>query len=624
MALGSRTVLHTRSVPARRSRRTTFVVLSGILALGLVCVLALLYYNYRIERRLDRAERHAAAVEGQINDSDALRSLDSAGLAQLNQDLTLLEADLNGLEDQIDMPVVGSIAKNAPVISHKVKASQDLISLGKLLTGIARDATDLAAEVRTAFENTGFTTSTNGDGPTWLDVVRDNRATIDDLSARVDEARVARESLDEQRLTKRGKSALRSIDDVFARAEQLRNDYFHLIPLLDDAFGGEGDVRYLVLLQNSEELRNTGGFPGTYAMIAIRNGRVSEVKIDKINYLNGDYIAHRTEVLAPPKPIVNYLGVQEWIPHDALWSPDFAEAARQFYSMYQIAGWPEINGIIAINYSVVQEVLRITGPYNVVVNGDVETVSADTVIGIIDQYREHGRHKRVVRILGESLVQQLKATDFEQKKQIYESMQVLADQREIQAYLFDPALQAEIVQRGWHGPLDPEPGTPRLAMTVASLAGGKASPKVHVKSDLIVASNGLEGISHVTWHLTFDNRGDPLGDPKYEGFVRGWVSIYLPDGAVMTATSLKPSKSNDNPRAIGYNIGMKPGQRYELTIEFDLQTPATQLILRRQPGLNNIKFDISGAMPNCSFGEAIWLKEDYRISVADCSVRQAR
>jgi hypothetical protein len=599
------------------------VALVVVLAVVVLVELGLILYNYRIERQLDQTQAHAEAVEARINGEDALRTLDAEGLSQLDRDLALLEADLGELEGQLDMPVVGDIAKHAPVISHKVKASEDLIALGKQLTGIARDATGLAADVRNAFEATGFTISSTAQGPTWLDVVRDNRALIDELSIRIDDAKVRRDALDEQRLTTRGKSALRSIDEVIIRADELRANYLSLIPLLDTALGGQGDVRYMILLQNSEEVRNTGGFPGTYAMLTLRNGQVADLTIGRINDLNGDYMARRTEALTPPKPIINYLGVLEWIPHDAMWSPDFPEAAQQFHTMYQVAGWPEIDGVMAINYSVVQEVLRIIGPYNVVVRGDVETVSADSVIGIIDQYRERGRHKRVVSVLGESLVQQLKQSSFDEKKQIFEAARQLAEQREIQAYVFDPDVQAEIAKRGWHGPLHPEPGTPTLAMTIASLAGGKASPKVHVRTELAVSSNGADGISHVTWHLSFENRGDPLGDPMYEGFVRGWVQIYLPEGAVMTTTSIEPSKSNEDLRAIGYNLGMKPGQKYDLTIEFDMPA-ATQLILRRQPGLNNVKYAISGDMPGCSFGESIWLKEDYRLTTADCAVRQAR
>ena len=585
-------------------------------------------YARQLDQGYGRVKHSADAIQTRVDTSNGA-TLSARDLEALNVELGTLQADLNDLDGQLHRPLLGALARNAPLISDKVKAAQQLLEVGIAFTSVASEGTEVALEIRAAFEQTGFSTSNADPGPTWLDAVRAKRGTIDDLQARFDAAVAQRQSVDAAHLTGRGKSALVTIDKLIERAQRIRADYVSLIPLLDTALGAQQDAHYFVLLQNAEEIRQSGGFPGTSALITIHDGRLADIQIQSTVNLDKAYVDARTTPLAAPGPIREYLKQEEWLPHDALWSADFPSAARAFLTMYDVSGWPPLQGVVALNFSAVQAVLSIIGPYEVDVQGEQQTVSADNVIHLIEEFRVNDQHKKVVGQLGNSLIDRLKGTDFATKKRVFEALRDSANQREIQVFMLDQATQTEVIKRGWDGALNPDPDVPTLGMTISSLAGGKSSTNIYAKTDLAVASAPVStgtGISTVSWTIELQNRGDPTGDQKYNGFHRTWLELYLPQGARLTSSSLTPDPAAivDDPRAIGYNIGLLPGAKATLMVEFTLPTPVAQLLLRRQSGSNNVKFDISGHVGDCVFDTSLFLKQDKMLNTRDCTVIETR
>lgn len=55
-----------------------------------------------------------------------------------------------------------------------------------------------------------------------------------------------------------------------------------LVAQLDMILGFDEPQRYLVLLQNNNEIRPTGGFPGSYAALTIDKGKITDFKVDDV------------------------------------------------------------------------------------------------------------------------------------------------------------------------------------------------------------------------------------------------------------------------------------------------------------------------------------------------------
>lgn len=598
------------------------MALAALAALLLMTGMGILLYARSIDSQYDRAREQADLVRSRIQSDDGGQP-QLADLPQLTADLNQLEEDLRDLDGRVDLPVIGGIARNTPYLGDRVKASQRLLDLGIELTTISRDASELANEIRLAFEANGFMASQAAVGPTWLEVVDAHQEEIYDLERRYTEAVLSRETLDVEHLPGRALNTLDTLDGLLARATGVRDEYFHLFPLLNDAFGRHEDVHYLVLLQNGQEMRQAGGFTGTYATITVSNGRVSELEISPINALNVAYFNARETVLPAPGPLREYLKQQEWFPHDANWSPDFPEVAVELGAMYADIGWPPLHGIVAVNDSVVADVLGIIGPYEVKIEGEQQRVDDETFLDLIQSYRNAaGTHKVVVGILGDSLIARMGAADFDTKKEIFFEFRDAAARREIQVAMSEPEMQAEVVARGWDGAIYPQPGTPTLAMTVANVTGNKASESVYASTLLELTRNGPDSPVHASWRITFDHDGDPEGDEDYHGFHRTWVQIYLPPGAVLTLTSREPEPAEivGDDRALGFHIELFTGEQETLELEFDLPPDVTQLLLRRQSGLNDVGYDLSISTTGCQLTESFDLTHDATVDLSGCDV----
>lgn len=610
----------------RRLRwRAARVFLLGTLTLALA--LGVLY-AYAVQQRYRDARASADLLQERYADAN-LGALRPGDLPRINADLERLETDLHALDALVDAPLLGGLARRAPIVGDDVAASEDLLDLGIAVTEIARDAAAIADAIRVAFEATGISADGATQETTWLDVVRQRRAEIETLAARLDAVLAMRAALEAEHLPDQGRRMLAPIDRLLGRAVTIRDEYVGLLPLLDVAFGADGDARYLLLLQNREEIRPGGGFPGTFAVVTIADGLLAGYESDNIRALDHAYVAGRDEALPSPGPIRVVLGQEEFLPHDALWSPDFRESAQTFIAMYAQTGWPPLTGVVGLSDSAIRDILAIVGPYQVEIDGELRTVSAETYLQLIESYRDQtwqdlAAHKHVVALLGASLIERVKAADLATKKRIYFALRDAADRREIQVYLPDPALQAEAVRRGWDGALYPEPGIPTLALTIGGLTGGKKSLMLHAATEIEI--HPAAGGSLLRWTVTLDHRGDPLGNPVYHGYEYAWVSLYLPEDARVLSTSRPPEPPDiaDDPRAMSFGVPIDPGTQQTLTIEFELPGPLERLLLRRQAGFNDIAVRVVGDSGGCPLDWTVSLDRDHVVLPMDCTVRPAR
>jgi hypothetical protein len=128
---------------------------------------------------------------------------------------------------------------------------------------------------------------------------------------------------------------------------------------------------YLILLQNSTELRPTGGFIGSVAVASFADGRMTDLQIHDVYTFDGQLKGH----VDPPVPVRELLGQEHWYLRDSNWDPDFAVSAARAAWFYQKESGTSVDGVLAVNTPFIVEVLKATGPidlpdYNDRVTGD--------------------------------------------------------------------------------------------------------------------------------------------------------------------------------------------------------------------------------------------------------------
>lgn len=131
--------------------------------------------------------------------------------------------------------------------------------------------------------------------------------------------------------------------------------------------------RYLIIFQNNAELRPSGGFIGSFATVAFRDYKVEQLDFNT-NIYKLDNAFVQTNQILPPKPLAQ-ISHNRWSLHDANFAPDFTEAAQDIQWFYREESGDQVDGVIAINASFVQEILAFTGP--IYLKDYDSTISAD-------------------------------------------------------------------------------------------------------------------------------------------------------------------------------------------------------------------------------------------------------
>ncbi len=165
-----------------------------------------------------------------------------------------------------------------------------------------------------------------------------------------------------------------SIKNDLTSAWFLTEKSLPLLELSPQFIGYPKPTTFLVLLQNSDEMRPTGGFLGSYSVLRTNRGQV-EVIITADSYHLDMPVQDRLNTI-PPTPLAKYLGVEKWYLRDANWSPDWPTSAQKIEEIYReiVSVWPSdkpspYNGqfdvVIGITPQVVADLLKIVGAIEV-------------------------------------------------------------------------------------------------------------------------------------------------------------------------------------------------------------------------------------------------------------------
>lgn len=127
---------------------------------------------------------------------------------------------------------------------------------------------------------------------------------------------------------------------------------------LPDLLGVDKTKTYLVLFQNNMELRPTGGFIGSFALVSFGSGKLDEVSVQDVYSADGQLKGH----VEPPQPIKKYLNQANWFLRDSNWDPNFpVSAERAEWFLDKEIDIP-VDGVIAIDLNVIKDILEAIGP----------------------------------------------------------------------------------------------------------------------------------------------------------------------------------------------------------------------------------------------------------------------
>jgi hypothetical protein len=225
----------------------------------------------------------------------------------------------------------------------------------------------------------------------------------------------------------------------------------NLITLYPQIAGFREPKTYLVLLQNSNELRTTGGFIGSVGLAKFDSGMLSDFTIQDVYAVDGQLKGH----VDPPVPLRELLAQEHWYLRDSNWDPDFKESGERAAWFYEKETGVTVDGVIAINVPVVVELLKATGP--ILLPDYNDRISADNFFGKSLYYTQNNsfagstQKSDFLGTLSRAIVTNITSDTHNNPLTIFRAIASGLASRDILFTFTDPDIQQLVEHFGWAG-----------------------------------------------------------------------------------------------------------------------------------------------------------------------------
>jgi len=364
--------------------------------------------------------------------------------------------------------------------------------------------------------------------------------------------------------------------------------------IVGEALGANGPRTYLILGQNNEELRATGGFIGTIGVMTVDRGRI--VRSDFRSSYDWDGATEYAQL--PPAPLMQYMGFARWYLRDANWWIDYQESAREIRRFWSESQGDTIHGVIAVDRGALDLVLAALGGVDVpelggFVTAAQATESLDRQRRQIAVQRNHAAYHETKTALLNALSKAIMARALltppvDALPAIAASLICGLETKHILLNFAHPEMAALISGAGWDGRVAAWPGDV-LAIVDTSVSYGKTAPYLRKSGVYRRAQDG-----NVTLTVRYENgftpvpggQWDPLIDGTFfdwragvfrrvQGAWVGFVRILLPPDTTVDAWSGWDDRVTRLPDeggllTVGGPILVYPGEARLVTLSYRL------------------------------------------------------
>lgn len=215
--------------------------------------------------------------------------------------------------------------------------------------------------------------------------------------------------------------------------------------------GFKQPMTYLVLLQNSNELRPTGGFIGSVGLATFQDGGLSDFVIEDVYALDGQLKGH----VDPPRPIAELLGNEHWYLRDSNWDPDFSVSAQKAAWFYEKETGKKVDGVVAINVPIIISLLSATGPIQLPDYGD--RITAENFFGKSLYYTQANsfpgstQKKDFLGSLARAVMTKIMTDRDIHAVSLLKSVILGLESKDIMLMFQSPDIQSMVDQYGWAG-----------------------------------------------------------------------------------------------------------------------------------------------------------------------------
>jgi len=411
--------------------------------------------------------------------------------------------------------------------------------------------------------------------------------------------------VDKAKMPKVLNAKMEKYEEALNFADSLLSDSLVVMRILPEIVGAEEEKDYLLLLQNSSEIRPTGGFIGSYATLSLEKGKIKSLKLDDIYNPDGQ-IDVRGIVSNIPAPLAEFLDEEVMHIRNANWNPDFPTSAEVIEDLFFKLDSTTFDGVIALDLNLIKSVLDVTGP--VFLAAFNEEISSENVYERAQYYSEFDYREGIsdkrsfLTVLSGKILESVFALSNEKIPEFVIAIHEALNQKHLLLAMDDPSASSFLEGKGWTGSMKTSEGD-FLMVVNANLGGTKANYFVDNSYDYSVTSDTRDGLLRSNLTLNYKHTGQDNAWPG--GPYTNYLRVYVPLGAKLTGATV--SLANLLPKDIfdqvvsyvdgGYMVFatsfvLEPQKSLRLSLNYDLpealafskEAKEYSLYWQKQPG----------------------------------------
>jgi LPXTG-site transpeptidase (sortase) family protein len=575
----------------------------GVLVAGLALVFAAgagftVWRAATLGQSAQAAREHLGAARAALGEAVAMTSGDTAVPRQIGKtpltsactEAAAAETSLRDVNGQLQpvMPLVGAL-ESLPGIGNSARSQAVTLQAGTDIASAGAALCDGLSPLTEFLAGAGPEGGRQPAGQVLQKLVA-ARPKLREAEQRLDRLQTSLGALPEADLEASNRAAVLALRTRLPQVVKTMRDADALLGLL----GAGAPRRYLLVSQNPDELRATGGFIGSAGVVEARDGHIRLVEYGT----SRRYDTPPEFRAIPPAEFAEYLGQNAWHLAGANWWASFPDVARQLAYFYSLSHPTEaIDGVIALDQYGLARLLEALGPVDVPEFG--ERVEASQVEAKLDHYVHAGdatdesSRKQFTAALSVAVLEAVLAAPQATLPDLVKATRAALDEQHLLVWVTDADAAQVFATRRWNGAILPTSGD-ALLMVDTDVVASKQSQAITRDATYTVSLTSGER-PRATLAIAYSNlsRPEQRPDVNFVPTYRTFLRVFVPRGARLLDSSgfdRQVSTSEECSRQVfAGQVSIPQGSSTRVTLAYDLPAGIVgaagyDLLVQQQPG----------------------------------------
>ena len=326
-------------------------------------------------------------------------------------------------------------------------------------------------------------------------------------------------------------------EQIVAQLEMLKEDssifvsglreIISLVDIMPQFLGDEFDRRYLLIFQNNAEMRASGGFIGSYALVDFRQGQIKNIEVPGGGSYDLQGGLHKRIAAPEPLHLINSL----WEFQDANWWPDWPASAKKLQWFFENGWGSSVDGVIAVDPTFFEELLKVVGEIDLTAKYGtiIDSENFYNIIQAQAERKDTGTPKEIIRDLAEAIIKELPRRVTADN--LFRVINVTEDsllEKHILLEFNDPVLHDFAGRYNFDGRIK-QTENDYLAVINTNIAGGKSDRKIKQKvghfAEITPDGSITNTVTITRTHTA--QKGEPFAGVRNVNYLR----VYVPLGS---------------------------------------------------------------------------------------------